>query len=693
MTQKIQQHPKLTDLEARAELQSLADEITRHDVAYYQKDAPMISDAEYDDLRDRYRKLLAEFPHLRPLNDPESRVGVEPAASFTKVRHAIPMLSLSNAFTDEDAHDFVERIRRFLRLSEDTSLEFMAEPKIDGLSCSLRYEGGELTVGATRGDGTTGENITANVRTIQDVPKRLKPPFPSMIEVRGEIYMNREDFFALNARRESEGEAVFANPRNAAAGSVRQLDPRVSAARPLRFFAYALGESEKGDACSFETQAGLRGALERWGFMLNEPSRLCRGVDELLAYYHHIESERFKLPFDIDGVVYKLNHCDLQDRLGFISRSPRWAIAHKFAAEQAETKLLDIVVQVGRTGALTPVAILEPVTVGGVVVKHATLHNEDEIARKDVRIGDVVRIQRAGDVIPQVLGVDLDQRPPNITPFVFPDHCPVCGSLAVREDGMAVRRCTGGLICPAQAVERLRHFTSRLAFNIEGLGDERVRELWDDKLIRSPADIFRLKKHRAELIIRKGWGEKSADKLLDAIDARTTISLDRFIYALGIRQVGEATAKALAEHYETFDNFYNEMRLVRSNSSEWNGLTSIEGIGELVAQDIADFFEEPHNREVVDDLLNLLTIQPYQRRIDRQGEAILAGKRIVFTGTLSTMSREEAKAKAESMGAKVSDSVSSKTDFVVVGEDAGSKADKARALGIRILNEAEWNGL
>ncbi len=683
----------LTDLEAKAELTRLADEIRRHDIAYYQKDAPVVSDADYDALREEYRALLAEYPHLRPSNDPESSIGAEPAAAFSKVKHAIPMLSLANAFTDEDAQDFVERIRKFLRLGEDASLEFMAEPKIDGLSCSLRYEHGELTVGATRGDGTTGENITANVRTIGDIPHRLREPFPSLVEIRGEIYMNRDDFFALNARREKEGEAIFANPRNAAAGSVRQLDSRVSASRPLRFFAYALGESERGDVCAFQTQGDLREALARWGFNLNEPSRLCRGVDDILDYYHHVEAERFKLPFDIDGVVYKLNRCELQDRLGFISRSPRWAIAHKFAAEQAETRLLDIVVQVGRTGALTPVAILEPVTVGGVVVKHATLHNEDEIARKDVQIGDVVRIQRAGDVIPQVLGVDLNQRPKDARKFEFPKTCPVCHSAAVREDGMAVRRCTGGLICPAQAVERLRHFTSRLAFNIEGLGDERVRELWEDKLIHSPADIFRLEKHREALIVREGWGEKSVDKLLKAIESRRTIPLDRFIYALGIRQVGEATAKALAEHYESIETFYREMRgAAQRDSKEWHSLTSVEGIGELVAQDIVDFFEEPHNREVVGDLLNLLTVQSFKKRVERGG-SVFSGKRVVFTGTLSTMSREEAKAKAESLGAKVSDSVSSKTDFVVVGEDAGSKADKARALGVRILDEAEWNTL
>jgi DNA ligase (NAD+) len=695
MSEKSSTTPKLTELEARAELIHLADEIARHDAAYYQKDAPLISDAEYDALREKYRALLSDFPHLRPANDPEARVGAAPAAGFQKVRHAVPMLSLANAFSDEDVGDFVERIRKFLRLPSEAVPEFMAEPKIDGLSCSLHYENGVLTVAATRGDGETGENITANVRTIADVPKTLRGAFPNMVEVRGEIYMNREDFFALNARREKEGEVVFANPRNAAAGSVRQLDPAVSAARPLRFFAYALGQaSGRGEeVCEFSTQQALRGALADWGFKLNEPSRLCRGKEEMLDFYHRIEETRFELPFDIDGVVYKLNPCDLQKRMGFISRSPRWAVAHKFAAEQAETRLLDISIQVGRTGALTPVAILEPVTVGGVVVRHATLHNEDEIMRKDVRVGDVVRIQRAGDVIPQVLGVDLKQRPLDTKPFVFPDQCPVCGSLAVREDGEAVRRCTGGLICPAQAVERLRHFTSRGAFNIEGLGDQRIKELWEDKLIHSPADIFHLENHQRELVVREGWGEKSVDKLLAAIEARKVVPFDRFVYALGIRQVGEATAKALAAHYETFDHFYARMLEVKERGGvAWNELTSVEGIGPLIAQDIADFFEEPHNLQVIDALVKVLTLRPFEKRAGAERSG-LAGKRVVFTGTLSSMSRDEAKAQAESLGAKVSDSVSSKTDFVVVGEEAGSKAEKAKALGVAILDEAAWKEL
>ncbi len=682
---------KLTDIEAAAELADLARQIARHDVAYHQKDAPVISDADYDALRARYKKLLAEFPHLRPKDDPESRVGAAPAAGFSKVTHAIPMLSLSNAFSDEDVSDFVDRIKKFLQLPEDADPEFIAEPKIDGLSCSLRYEKGALKIAATRGDGTVGENITANALTIKDLPKHLKAPFPDDVEIRGEIYMNRDDFISLNEQREKDGEDVFANPRNAAAGSVRQLDSSVSATRPLRFFAYAIAESE--GSSDFTMQSEVRNALARWGFKLNEPSEACKGGAALLKYYKSIEAKRYALPFDIDGVVYKLNRMDWQKRLGFVSRSPRWAIAHKFAAEQAETRLNNIVIQVGRTGALTPVALLEPVTVGGVVVSHATLHNEDEIQRKDIRVGDVVRIQRAGDVIPQVVEVDLKQRAKNAKPFVFPTDCPACGSLAVREEGMAVRRCEGGLICPAQAVERLRHFTSRTAFNIEGLGDQRVRELWEDKLIRSPADIFRLKEHRAELEKREGWGEKSVEKLLAAIEARRKIPLDRFIYALGIRQVGEATAKLLAKHYLTLSAWRKAMIAAHdSESAAAQDLGSIDQIGPLIAQDIVGFFEEPHNLEVIDALSSALTVEPYEKP-SGASSSVLEGKTVVFTGTLATMSRAEAKAKAESLGAKVAGSVSSKTDYVIVGADAGSKADKARELGIAVMDEEAWKAL
>ncbi len=680
---------QLTALEAAAEMADLARQIARHDVAYHQKDAPEISDAAYDALRARYKKLAEEFPQLRPADDPEVRVGAAPAAGFAKVTHAIPMLSLANAFSGEDVGDFVGRIRKFLQLPGDAGLTFVAEPKIDGLSCSLRYEKGALSVAATRGDGTTGENITENVQTIRDVPKKLKEPFPDVLEVRGEIYMNRDDFFELNAAREKEGEDIFANPRNAAAGSVRQLDASVSASRPLRFFAYALGEGR--EAQNFASQSDIRKALKHWGFSLNEPSRRCDGENGLLEYYREIESKRHALPFDIDGVVYKIDRLDWQERLGFVSRSPRWAIAHKFAPEQAETLLKDIIIQVGRTGALTPVADLEAVTVGGVVVSRATLHNEDEIKRKDIRVGDIVRIQRAGDVIPQV--VEVVKRPKPTEAFKFPDRCPKCGSLAVREEGEAVRRCTGGLICAAQAVERLRHFTSRTAFNIEGLGDQRVRELWADGLIRSPADIFRLKKHRDALAARDGWGDKSADKLVAAIEARRKVQLERFIYALGIRQIGEATAQLLARHYQNLPAWRKAMLAASDpDSSERRDLESIDQIGPKVAQEIADFFKEPHNVKAIEDLTGFLEVESYEKPA-HAGSSVLEGKTVVFTGTLATMSRAEAKAKAESLGAKVAGSVSSKTDYVVVGADAGSKADKARALGVEVLDEAAWKAL
>jgi len=689
MSKKTTPIKALTEIEAAADMADLAREIARHDKLYHQNDAPEISDAAYDALRCRYRDLVDLYPHLRPADDPEAKVGATPAAGFSKVGHKIPMLSLANAFSDEDIGDFVDRIRRFLQLPSDMVPDFMAEPKIDGLSASLRYEKGILTIAATRGDGATGENITANVLTMKDVPKTLQPPFPDIVEVRGEIYMNREDFLALNNVREKKGEALFANPRNAAAGSVRQLDAAVSATRPLRFFAYALGEMT-GEGP--KTQQALRHQIKQWGFKLNEPSKLCAGEKDLLDYYHDIAARRHTLPFDIDGVVYKLNRFDWQERLGFVSRSPRWAVAHKFAAERAETKINNIIIQVGRTGALTPVAELEPVTVGGVVVSRATLHNEDEIARKDIRVGDVVLIQRAGDVIPQVVSVDLKQRPHHTTVFHVPDHCPECGSLAVREEGMAVRRCTGGLICPAQAVERLRHFASRTAFNIEGFGEQRVKELWEDKLIHSPADIFNLKQHKAALEVREGWGAKSVEKLLAAIDARRVIAFDRFIYALGIRQVGEATAKLLARHYSNPTAWRTAMIAAQVPGSPARmDLEDIDQIGPLVAGDIIAFFEEPHNLKVMDELVEILTIEPYKK--PELGSSPLIGKTVVFTGTLVTLSRAEAKAKAESLGAKVAGSVSAKTDYVIVGADAGSKADKARALGVKVLDEEGWKAL
>ena len=511
-----------------------------------------------------------------------------------------------------------------------------------------------------------------------------------MVEIRGEIYLDRADFLKLNDKRAAAGESLFANPRNAAAGSLRQLDPAITASRPLKFFGYALGETSLDLP---PRQQDIRHLLKRWGFALNEPAKLCTTTGGILAYYHDIEAKRHALPFDIDGVVYKLDRRDWQQRLGFVSRAPRWAIAHKFAPEQAATKLNRILIQVGRTGALTPVAELEPVTVGGVVVSRATLHNEDEIARKDIREGDVIFLQRAGDVIPQVTGVDLKQRPPRTKPYVFPAHCPECGSLAVREEGEVVRRCEGGLICPAQAVERLRHFTSRTAFNIEGLGDQRIRELWADQLIGAPADIFRLHQHRAALSVREGWGEKSAAKLLDAIEARRTIPLERFIFALGIRQVGEATGKLLARHYRTLSNWTAAMQAAQDTAGPaWEDLNRIEQIGPSLAQDLILFFREAHNRAALADLAAELTVQDYAApplRSDSQ----LAGKTVVFTGTLEKMSRAEAKARAESLGANVAGSVSSRTDYLIAGADAGSKAAKAKGLGVTVLTELDWEKL
>lgn len=675
--------------DAKAEMARLAVEIAHHDKLYHEQDAPEISDAAYDALRNRYRELHAVFPQMAPKNDPEKRVGSAPAAGFSKVTHEVAMLSLGNAFTQEDVEDFVTRIRRFLQLPDDAEPEFMAELKIDGLSASLRYENGKLTRAATRGDGTTGEDITANVRAIKTIPSELSKPCPARLEVRGEIYLNRDEFLNLNQRREAEGEQVFANPRNAAAGSVRQLDPSVSAKRPLRFFAYAVAEQE-GQKQGWATQKDLRKQLKAWGFTLNEPARLCRGESELMGYFRAMESERHALPFDIDGVVYKINRRDWQERLGFVSRAPRWAIAHKFPPEQATTKLLRIVIQVGRTGALTPVAELEPVTVGGVVVSRATLHNEDEIGRKDVREGDIVTVQRAGDVIPQITGVDLKKRAHNAKRFVFPEVCPECGSKTIREEGMAVRRCEGGLICPAQAVERLRHFVSRNALNIEGLGDQRIEELWRDEIIKTPADLFRLKRHRASLAEREGWGEKSTDKLLAAIEARRGVKFERFIFALGILHIGEATAKLLAKHYRSLAEWRDAMKAARNESSEaWNELNGIEQIGPLVARAITGFFSEKHNLDALNDLGRQMKIEDYVA--PAKGRATpLAGKTIVFTGTLTSMGRNEAKAKAESLGATVSGSVSSKTDYVVIGDDAGSKATKARELGVKTLNEEEW---
>jgi DNA ligase (NAD+) len=802
----------LSEAEAAAEHARLTAEIREADIHYHQEDAPLITDAAYDAMRRRLNAIEARFPALS--SEASVAVGAAPSSKFAKVRHVVPMLSLDNAFADSDVAEFIERARRFLR--HEGPLAFTAEPKIDGLSLSLRYENGRLVTAATRGDGFEGENVTANARTIGDIPKALPDGVPEIVEIRGECYMAHEDFRAINARVAAEGGRLFANPRNAAAGSLRQLDPEITRARPLRFFAYAWGEMSAMPAA---TQMGMVEVFKDWGLPVNPRMVLCEGVDEALAFYHGIEAERAGLGYDIDGVVYKVNDLALQNRLGFVSRSPRWAIAHKFPAERAFTILNDIDIQVGRTGALTPVAKLEPVTVGGVVVSNASLHNEDYIkgfdangaplargidaegapveGAVDIRIGDTLVIQRAGDVIPQVVGVRLDKRPADAVPYAFPTRCPACGSHAVREEGEAVRRCTGGLICPAQAVERIRHFVSRLAFDIEGLGDENVQLFFEAGILKSPVDIFRLKDHReaaqaalTEQRIRqqeerralqgaveaKAKKGKQADrsfegleKLFRAIDDRRTIPLDRFIYALGIRNVGEATAKALAKRYVGIEAFREAVqRAVEGLPGEtWQALTEIprvgpgsrdrlvavaseakegtlfdldaetalnraglnkpardnllahfgsvagvldaarraagerpgEGfqelaglgdVGEVAATSIADFFAEPHNEAVVAGLLREVSVSDVE---PVRGGGALSGKIVVFTGNLEKMTRNEAKATAERLGAKVSGSVSAKTDLVVAGPGAGSKLTEATRLGVKVISEDDWLAL
>ena len=685
--------------EAAAELARLAGELARHDELYFANDAPEVSDAEYDEMRRRNAAIEARFPDLVRDDSPSHRVGAAPGEGFGKVRHRVPMLSLGNAFDAADVHEFDERIRRFLKLEADAALAFTAEPKIDGLSISIRYEDGVFTEAATRGDGAEGENVTDNVATLQQLPHKLKGRnVPQSIDIRGEIYLSHADFAALNEAQAAAGAKVFANPRNAAAGSLRQLDSAITASRPLRFFAYAWGEAS---ALPAETQSGMVAAFAKWGLPTNPLMRLCQSADELLAYYEELSQARAGLGYDIDGIVYKIDRLDLQDRLGFVSRAPRWAIAHKFPAERATTILRDIEIQVGRTGSLTPVAKLEPVTVGGVVVSNATLHNEDEIARKDVRIGDTVEIQRAGDVIPQVLGVVEDKRPADAKPFAFPKVCPECGSHAERERDDktgkvdVVRRCTGGLICPAQAKERLKHFVSRNAFDIEGLGAKQVEMFFADGRIMQPADIFTLEQRNQRasepLEEQKGFGKKSVDNLFAAIRARRTITLDRLIYALGIRHVGETTARDLARAFATWQAFRATIDAAVAGGAEseaYSEINNIEGIGPSVADALVAFFCEAHNTRAVADLLEHLDVVAAEPAATSDSE--ITGKTVVFTGTLEQLSRSEAKAQAERLGAKVAGSVSKKTDFVVAGTQAGSKLTKARDLGVTVLSEAEW---
>jgi len=678
---------ELTSVEADVELEALAREIKDHDQRYYQVDAPTLTDADYDALRQRNAAIEARFPlSVRP-DSPTHRVGAAPASGFGKIKHAKAMLSLGNVFDEEELQDFIDGIRRFLKeLSDnpDTVLEMVAEPKIDGLSISLRYEHGKLVQAATRGDGMVGEDVTANARHVSDIPQTLPSGVPEVLEVRGEVYMSKADFLALNERQEAKGSKLFANPRNAAAGSLRQLDASITAKRPLKFFAYAYGEVSD---TAWDTHGAFIDLLKNWGFSVNPFTRVCNGIDEILAHYDTVQTHRAELDYDIDGVVYKVNRLDWQDRLGFVSRAPRWAIAHKFPAEKAVTIINDITIQVGRTGVLTPVAELEPITVGGVVVSRATLHNSDYIRDLDIRVGDHVRIQRAGDVIPQVLEVVDDGGHEDRPVYVFPQVCPVCDSHAVREEGEAATRCTGGLVCPAQAHERLKHFVSRNAFDIEGLGGKHVVAFYDDGLIKTPGDIFRL---RPEMLKeREGWKDKSVQNLMDAITAKRTIEMPRFVFALGIRQVGQATARLLAKQYGSMATLRAAMKDAQIIGSEaLEELLNIDGIGVSMAKDIVEFFAEDKNKQVLDDLLGNVSVDPFDAP-DTQGSPV-AGKTVVFTGTLETMSRGEAKARAEALGAKVSGSVSKKTDFVVAGPGAGSKEKKARELGLTVLSEREW---
>ena len=694
---------ELSEEEAKAELARLADLLGRANAAYHTQDAPDLSDAEYDRLKRRNQAIEERFPGLKRADSPSDKVGAAPAEGFGKVRHDVAMLSLGNAFEDEDVVDFDALIRKYLGLPGGAPLAFTAEPKIDGLSLSLRYENGDLVQAATRGDGAVGENVTANARTIDTIPTRIKGA-PALLEVRGEVYMRHDDFDALNARQTANGGKTFANPRNAAAGSLRQLDPEITRARPLAFFAYAWGALSAPLA---ETQFQAIERLKAFGFDTNPLTTLCDGPQEMIAHYRKIEEQRATLGYDIDGVVYKVNDLALQDRLGFRSTTPRWAIAHKFPAELAWTRLEDITIQVGRTGALSPVARLHPVTVGGVVVSNATLHNEDYIkgldskgARirdgKDIRVGDWVQVYRAGDVIPKIADVDLGKRPEDARAYVYPTTCPECGSDAIREEGDAVRRCTGGLICPAQAVEKLKHFVSRAAFDIDGLGAKQVEQFYGDGWIAEPADIFTLKTRYGsgmqQLKNREGWGEKSADKLFQAIEDKRKIPLSRLIFALGIRHVGEAASNLIAQHYGSWTAFEAAMGHAKSGDGPaWDDLIGVDGVGQVMAQSLVSTFAQEAERASIDRLVTELSVQDVVRP-DTEGSPV-AGKTVVFTGTLEKMTRAEAKARAERLGAKVSGSVSAKTDILVAGPGAGSKAKKAADLGIQTLDEDGWLAL
>ncbi|QOL80266.1 NAD-dependent DNA ligase LigA [Pseudooceanicola spongiae] len=692
----------MTEAQAEKALADLALILGQANLSYHQEDRPDISDAEYDRLKRRNAEIEAQFPDLKRDDSPSDQVGAAPADGFGKIRHEQRMLSLSNAFSDEDITDFDQRIRRYLNLASDAALVFTAEPKIDGLSLSLLYENGKLVRAATRGDGEVGENVTANALTINDIPSELHGA-PSRMEVRGEVYMSHEDFQSLNIRQSELGAKTFANPRNAAAGSLRQLDPGITRARPLRFFAYAWGVLSEPLA---ESQMDAIQRLQQLGFQTNPLTALCDGPTEMVAHYRGIEAQRATLGYDIDGVVYKVNDLGLQARLGFRSTTPRWAIAHKFPAELAWTTLEAIDIQVGRTGALSPVARLLPVTVGGVVVSNATLHNEDYIAGrdskgeqiregKDIRIGDWVQIYRAGDVIPKIANVDLSKRSPDAPVFQFPMTCPECNSDAIREPGDAVRRCSGGLICPAQAVEKLKHFVSRGAFDIEGLGAKQVEQFYRDDWIREPADIFLLRdKYGAglqQLKNREGWGEKSAANLFDGIDISRKVGLDKLLFALGIRHLGEAASRLIAQHYGTWQALEEGVLAAQEPGEAWDELLGIDGVGTVMATSLVATFAQEAERASIDRLIAQLDVQAI--RPPDTSDSPVAGKTVVFTGTLEKMTRSEAKARAEALGAKVAGSVSAKTDILVAGPGAGSKAKKAADLGIETMDEDGWLAL
>ena len=677
---------ELLEEEAKEELTALAEEIKNHDIKYYEDNNPTADDFYYDGLRRRFETLAGYFPRFPISIEIMGKVGSAPAAGFDKITHSEPMLSLANAFDREEVYEFAERVRRFLRLGSEITLELVAEPKIDGLSACLRYEEGELVYGATRGDGTIGEDITKNLLTIDDIPKTLTKQVPDVLEVRGEVYMTKKAFERLNMSQEASGKSKFSNPRNAAAGSLRQLDPSITAARSLNFFAYSWGEVS---SIKINTHFEFLNLFETNGFVVNDLTEICVSVDQVLSCHEKIHNLRERLPYEIDGMVYKVNRLDWQNRMGSISRSPRWAIAHKFPAEQIETRLMQIDIQVGRTGVLTPVGRLEPVKVGGVLVSNVTLHNEDEIERKDIRVGDRVVIQRAGDVIPQVVRVNRSTRSRLSEKFIFPKKCPSCGNETQRSEGEAARKCVAGLFCDAQAIERLRHFVSKNAMNIDGLGEKQIKSFWDKGWIQNPADIFRLARYRDELVKLSGWGGKSIENLFQAIDNSRVIRFDGFIYSLGIPQVGQQTAKLLAENYIDIEHWQRAMvSCVEGDEAAWNSLINIDQIGESVGKDLLNFFNQQRNIDIVTDLASELNIESY--KIQKTAQSKITGKTVVFTGMLVAMGRAEAKARAEKLGARVSSAISQKTDYLVVGEAAGSKAKKAQQLGVSILSEQEW---